>query len=106
MTRRDLCHLIGKRADKLSPAQAALAWKALAEHLMALGELDTAALVMFKDLARAIRQSTIAGTQADTSNPTNRILSNAKQALEAGSTLNPHHKQFLLRQIDALLEHQ
>jgi len=67
MTRRDLCHLIGKRAALLPPNQAALAWQSLAEHLR--DELGMMPLPKFKHLLRAVRTATIAvqmGTRTGT----------------------------------------
>jgi hypothetical protein len=60
MTRRDKCHLVGKRAGMLNDAQAVIAWKCLALDLDALGETD---LPKFKHLLRAIRAATIAASR-------------------------------------------
>ena len=61
MTRRDMCHLIGKRAAGLSKRQAARAWFNLAEQLMILGEPDIPFLPKFDHLKTAIRWATIHG---------------------------------------------
>jgi hypothetical protein len=58
MTRRDLCYLAGKRASKLTPAQAAKAWEHLSVALEALGERD---LPKFRDVIQAVRLSAIVG---------------------------------------------
>ncbi len=54
--RRDLCFFIGRRANNLTPPQAAEAWFRLARHLESLGERD---LPKFHDLAAGIRAATI-----------------------------------------------
>lgn len=51
-TRRDRCYLIGRRAAKLTPHQAALAWYKLAQLVEALGEKD---VPKFNDLLIAFR---------------------------------------------------
>lgn len=60
MTRRDACYFVGRRAGKLHPVRAAIAWEALARRLEALGDQD---IPKFKDLLTAIRQSTIVACQ-------------------------------------------
>lgn len=40
LTRRDRCYLIGRRAFRLSPAQAAAAWFHFAGKVEALGDRD------------------------------------------------------------------
>lgn len=39
-TRRDRCYLIGRRCQRLDPAQAAAAWYHFAERLERFGEMD------------------------------------------------------------------
>jgi hypothetical protein len=39
-TRRDRCYLIGRRGQRLSPAQAAAAWFHVSEKIEAMGESD------------------------------------------------------------------
>lgn len=56
MTRRDKCHLIGRRASLLDRDQAAAAWWLLAGRLEAMGEQD---IPKFKDLLRSVRRATI-----------------------------------------------
>lgn len=56
MTRRDKCHLIAKRANKLNPEQSAIAWNSLILSLYDLGETE---MPKFKHLLRAIRVATI-----------------------------------------------
>lgn len=56
MTRRDKCHLIARRAAKLSSPQAVIAWMSLAQSLDEFGEMD---MPKFKHLLRAIRVATI-----------------------------------------------
>lgn len=56
MTRRDKCYLVGKRAGKLPPLEAAAAWQVLAGHIEDMSEQD---IPKFNDLLRAIRKATI-----------------------------------------------
>lgn len=65
MRRRDLCHLIGKRAGRLNRYQRAHAWHVLAAHLAALGDPASGKMPKFADLAYAIRQATIAAASWD-----------------------------------------
>lgn len=60
MTRRDMCHLIGKRAMKLDPFASLYAWESLAAQVEAFGEKD---VPKFLDLLRAFRLATIQGKQ-------------------------------------------
>lgn len=62
MTRRDKCELVGRRAENLNAAQAAVAWWQLSEELRELGDRD---VPKFKDLLRAIRKATIKGRGPD-----------------------------------------
>lgn len=55
-TRRDRCYLIGRRAQRLSPAQAADAWFRLARKLEAMGDLD---VPKFNDLLVALHDAAI-----------------------------------------------
>lgn len=55
LTRRDRCHLFGRRAAHLSPAQAAAAWYHLAEQIEVMGEID---VPKFNDLLIAFRVAT------------------------------------------------
>lgn len=57
MTRRDKCHLVGKRAARVQGLRCAVAWVALAGEIEALGERD---MPKFIDLLTAIRRATIA----------------------------------------------
>ncbi len=59
MTRRDLCHVVGRRARRLTDAQAVHAWRALSTHLE--DELSMTDVPKFRQLLRAIRAATIAG---------------------------------------------
>jgi hypothetical protein len=54
MTRRDKCHLIGLRAQRLTPAQASRAWAALAKRIEEFGDKD---IPKFNDLLAAILKS-------------------------------------------------
>lgn len=56
ITRRDRCYLIGLRASRLDPTQAAAAWASLASRLVDMGEED---IPKFRPLLEAIRTSTI-----------------------------------------------
>jgi hypothetical protein len=40
LTRRDRCYLVGRRAQRLNPAEAAAAWAFLANKVEAMGDLD------------------------------------------------------------------
>lgn len=55
-TRRDRCYLIGRRAQILTPAQAAAAWYHLAEKVERMGDLD---VPKFNDLLIAFRVSAL-----------------------------------------------
>lgn len=59
MTRRDLCHLVGKRAQRLTPPQAAEAWYKLADKLE--DDLSMKDIPKFLDLLVSIRVATIVG---------------------------------------------
>jgi hypothetical protein len=59
MTRRDRCHLIGKRANTLNHRQAAVAWYTLA--MLLEEELGMMAQPKYKDVLRSIRKATIIG---------------------------------------------
>lgn len=52
-----MCFSVGRRAAFLDPEKAAAAWKILAEHLEAMGEMD---VPKFRDLVKAIRDANIA----------------------------------------------
>jgi hypothetical protein len=56
LTRRDRCYLFGRRAQKMTPPQAAAAWFHLAERIESLGSLD---VPKFNDLLIAFRVSTV-----------------------------------------------
>lgn len=56
MTRRDKCYLVGRRASKLTPLQAAKAWAYLAWKVESFGEAD---VPKFNDLIWAIRNGTL-----------------------------------------------
>jgi hypothetical protein len=56
LTRRDECAIIGERAARLSPAQAAQAWLSLATQLENLCEKD---VPKYKDLIVSIRAATV-----------------------------------------------
>lgn len=58
MTRRNLCHLVAKRARLLSPEERDKAWIALVERLDELGGFE-GPLPKFKHLIGAIRSATI-----------------------------------------------
>lgn len=51
-----MCHLIGKRAQCVTPQEAAAAWFKLAERLEEMSELD---IPKFRDLIISIRVSHI-----------------------------------------------
>lgn len=55
-TRRDRCYLIGRRAQRLSPAQAADAWQRLAEKVEGFSLHD---VPKFADLLSAVREATV-----------------------------------------------
>jgi hypothetical protein len=57
MPRRDLCYVVGRRANKLTTDEAAVAWFFLARHLERLGERD---IPKFKDVLAGIRTGTLA----------------------------------------------
>jgi hypothetical protein len=59
MTRRDQCHLVGKRAAKLDPMQAAAAWYYLAGRVEAMGAVERMDIPKFRHLLRAVRRATI-----------------------------------------------
>lgn len=56
LARRDQCLLVGRRAGRLSPGEAATAWARLAEGLEAMGDLD---IPKFVDILTAVRAATI-----------------------------------------------
>lgn len=56
MTRRDRCHLVGKRAGMLKRREAANAWYAAARAIEDMGVMD---LPKFRHLLAAIRNATI-----------------------------------------------
>jgi len=56
--RRDQCHYVGKRALRLTKAQAACAWEIMAIFIEDLGEKD---LPKYRDLITAVRMATIIG---------------------------------------------
>lgn len=58
MTRRDRCHLVGVRAERLNAIQSGYAWNVLAGLLQAMGERD---VPKFDDVMSAIRAATIEG---------------------------------------------
>ena len=60
MTRRDRCYLVGRRAKRLEPPQAAIAWDELATLVENFGDRD---MPKFDDLLKAIRTATIEGAQ-------------------------------------------
>lgn len=62
MTRRDTCHLVGKRAQTLQPNQASAAWYHLAELIEGMGDLD---IPKFRHLLHAVRITTIHAKQLD-----------------------------------------
>lgn len=66
MTRRDKCFLAGRRAEKLSDAEAVLAWRFLAARLERLGDKD---VPKFADLFHGVRAATIAAKSFDTTPP-------------------------------------
>lgn len=66
MTRRDLCYLVGKRAFKLHPNQAAAAWYRFATLVEGFGERD---IPKFRDLLGAMRHSTIKAARHDPTIP-------------------------------------
>jgi hypothetical protein len=57
LTRRDRCYLFGRRAAKLAPAEAAIAWRVLAGRVEAMGDMD---VPKFNDLLISIRVATVA----------------------------------------------
>lgn len=59
LVRRDLVHLISKRASVLSETEAVMAWRSLAAELQMLSDPHYLRLPRFNDLVRAIRRSTI-----------------------------------------------
>jgi hypothetical protein len=61
MTRRDMCHLVGKRATRLRPDAAAEAWYILARRLE--DDLSVMDVPKFLDLLATIRAATIVGKQ-------------------------------------------
>lgn len=63
MTRRDKCHLVGKRAARLSLKEGEFAWFNLAARLEGLGSVERAGLPKFNDLLREIRRATVSAKQ-------------------------------------------
>lgn len=61
IARRDLVEMVGRRAQRLTPAQAAEAWYFLADKLERLGEMD---IPKFLDVLVAVRVSTIRGKKS------------------------------------------
>lgn len=61
LTRRDRCYLFGRRAARLTPAQAVVAWQSLAQRVEAMGDQD---VPKFNDLLISIRTATLAGRRA------------------------------------------
>lgn len=59
-TRRDRCYLIGQRAARLSPAQAAEAWFFMARRIEELGDVD---VPKFNTILTHFRRATIAGAR-------------------------------------------
>lgn len=57
ITRRDLCYLVGRRAQRLGEGEAAIAWKVLAQGLEDLGERD---VPKFADVLGLIRGAHLA----------------------------------------------
>lgn len=60
MTRRDKCHLVAKRAARLSQDEAAAAWFHLTGGVDAMGEKD---VPKFRDILGAMRRATIFARQ-------------------------------------------
>jgi len=60
LPRRDMCHVIGRRAQKLSPEESAYAWQMLGRQLEQMGDLD---MPKFKHLITTIRAATVCGRQ-------------------------------------------
>lgn len=58
-SRRDRCHLIGKRAAKLTADQASKAWATFAAKIEAMGSVEATALPKFEMLLSAAREATI-----------------------------------------------
>lgn len=56
--RRDMCYLVGRRAQTLTPTQAAIAWNFLALRLEDLQDKD---VPKFSNLITTIRAATIIG---------------------------------------------
>jgi len=63
MNRRDLLHLVGRRAERLTPDQSARAWRYLAGQLQGMGDLSSGYTPKFKDVVQAVRRATISGRQ-------------------------------------------
>lgn len=59
VTRRDCCHLTGKRAAMLDAKQSVLAWAFLSGYVRSLGEPERHTLPKFADLMHGIRSATI-----------------------------------------------
>jgi hypothetical protein len=55
-TRRDRCYLFGRRAKKLTPAQAAEAWMIMADLVERMGEQD---VPKFNNILTAVRVATV-----------------------------------------------
>lgn len=68
LPRRDLCHLVGKRAQKLDPTRAAYAWYYVAGNLDAMDTMD---MPKFRHLLQAIRKATILSARLDITHPIN-----------------------------------
>ncbi len=75
--RRDLCYIIGRRAARLTPAQAVEAWDVLARELEKLGDRD---LPKFQDVLGLIYAAAVRGTRA---------VPNPKKELLGGSVQDP-----------------
>lgn len=54
ISRRDRCYLVGRRGQRLNPAQAAAAWYHLSERIEGMGDLD---LPKFNDLFHAFHDA-------------------------------------------------
>lgn len=81
MTRRDQCHVVGKRANRLNSIQAAYAWYFVAAFLEDnAAELD---IPKFKHLLYAIRRATTSAV-ADCQAGASLEASKVKTAAQAG----------------------
>lgn len=85
-TRRDRCYVIGRRAQKLIPSQAARAWLALARALERMGEKD---VPKFNDLLASIHAAHLRQTNYRPMTRTQKIRKLASAIKDYRGAYNP-----------------